>query len=119
MKNSWEKRYTFRLTENEEELGKFLESINPNNKSEMIRNMLVYSFHQIEREHAKQKEIAMLRNEVQQLKEQLQQNHEEMMKRLDNLQIAPKESVEEKQQEENVASAESIRATAMAFLGGF
>lgn len=82
MTTTWKKRYSFRLKENEAEMAEFLEKV-PNSKvSEVIRQMLRFAYRQMTIEQREQKQFEMLKEQIDELKTDHENQLKEVMKSL-------------------------------------
>lgn len=76
-KASWEKRYSFRLTEDEQDIGVLLEQIPNNKRSEMIRRMLRYAYKSMLEEKEEKEHMSLLIKEIEQIKKFQIENQKE------------------------------------------
>ncbi len=80
--SNWQKRYSFRLTEDEKEMFEFLEGVPSSRRSETIRKMLKYAYRHMNGEQEKQKEFRNLFAEIESLKMVQKEQHEELLEKL-------------------------------------
>lgn len=113
MTNSWEKRYTFRLTEDDDKIQTFLENVPRNKRSEVIRKMLHFAYNTMTREQKEQGQIDALKAEIKLLSDIILRNHKEIMNRLDS------GIIEEALKKDDEISEEAIEDSAYAMLTSF
>lgn len=127
MSNNWEKRYSFRLTKEDDNLGKFLEKVP--NSSEAIRKMLNYAYRSMFIEQKEKEQVNELKVE---LKKEIEKNrelqhlqHQEVMKRLEEKLVVTSKDVtinedlkEDKAKEEKL-SEQALDDSASAMLSSF
>ncbi|OEC01258.1 hypothetical protein EYB33_12280 [Lysinibacillus sphaericus] len=113
MTNSWEKRYTFRLTEDDDTIQTFLENVPKNKRSEVIRKMLHFAYNTMTREQKEQEQIDALKAEIKLLNETVLKNHKEIMNRLEN------GTIMDSLKKEYEISEEAIEDSAYAMLTSF
>ncbi|RST57367.1 hypothetical protein D5F11_022935 [Siminovitchia terrae] len=120
MTANWKRRYSFRLTDDDEDLGQMLENVPDSKKSEMIRNMLKYAYRMMNEERKEKKELDELKKALLDFKESYQLQHEELLKELrKGIKVAPSQSATEGEEREGVVSEDAIRNSAQAFLSSF
>lgn len=98
------KRYTFRVTEKDEDIYNFIES-SKQTSSETIRQLLKFALAQIKKEKEKQKIIQQheqILNELKQLREQQNQGFQEIMNKLNSGLIVASHEVENNEEKELV-----------------
>jgi len=113
--NDWEKRYSFRLTNEDEKLGKFLENVPKTKRSEVIRKLLHYALSGITQEKNDKEQIQLLNEEIKRLSEVVLKNHNEILKKLE-AGIVMKGFQED---EEGKISEDAIEDSAFAMLNSF
>lgn len=121
MSASWEKRFSFRLTGGDEELGRMLDNVPKNMRSEMIRNMLKFAYRTMTEEQKTQKELAQLKQEIQSLRESYTLQHEELLRELrKGIQITSNSGSSHSQEvNQDSVSEDALRDSANAFLTSF
>ncbi|MBM7716002.1 hypothetical protein MXL46_09300 [Heyndrickxia sporothermodurans] len=120
MTANWKKRYSFRLTDGDEDLGQMLENVPDSKKSEMIRNMLKYAYRMMNEERKEKKELDELKKALLDFKESYQLQHEELLKELrKGIKVAPGQYAREEVEQEDAVSEDAIRNSAQAFLTSF
>lgn len=98
------KRYTFRVTEKDEDIYNFIES-SKQTSSETIRQLLKFALAQIKKEKEKQKisqQYEQILNELKQLREQQNQGFQEIMNKLNSGLIAASHEAENSEEKELV-----------------
>ncbi|KRG16828.1 hypothetical protein ACA29_02805 [Lederbergia galactosidilytica] len=118
MSASWEKRFSFRLTDGDEELGRMLDNVPKNKRSEMIRNMLKFAYRTMTEEQRTKKELAELKQEIQGLRESYTLRHEELLRELrKGIQTTSGSgSSHSKEVNQDSVSEDALRDSANAFL---
>lgn len=129
-KASWEKRYTFRLTEEDQDIGVLLEQIPNNKRSEMIRKMLRYAYKSMLEEKEEKEYISLLMKEIEQIKMIQLENQKEQQEIKDMLLkgvslgsggLFNESNINDQDEQKNEVD-EALRQSANAFLdtfGGF
>lgn len=113
--NDWETRYSFRLTNEDQELGSLLANVPKNKRSEVIRKMLRYAYNGITNEKNEKEQIKSLHEEIKRLNEVVLKNHEEILRKLE-AGIVMKGSPED---DDEKISEEAIEDSAFAMLTSF
>lgn len=118
MKVNWEKRYSFRLQEEDEEIYNLLARVPDNKRSETIRQMLRVAVRTISGEQKSIKENRRLLKEVQLLREDLVKQHLELLTKIESSLSA--ENVQANDTNENSTITEqAIDDSASAMLSSF
>lgn len=116
----WEKRYSFRLTKTESEVGDYIETVPSNKRSEVIRQLLVMGYKaQFEEKENNPDGIPYLQelvNEIQGLKNTQLMNHNQIM---DQLKHGVLVNIEDQEEKEDTMSDEVLKEGAMAFMQSF
>ena len=84
MKVNWEKRYSFRLKEEDEEIYNLLAQVPDNRRSETIRQMLRFAVRTISDGQRVNHDNQCLLTEVKLLKDNLEEQHRELLERIDS-----------------------------------
>ncbi|MFZ7947155.1 MULTISPECIES: hypothetical protein [Bacillaceae] len=120
MTANWERRYSFRLTDEDEDIGRMLENVPKSRRSEMIRNMLKYAYRTMNDERKEKKEFDELKKELLNFKELYRLQHEELLKELrKGITVASSGSEISRKDQKGVVSEDAIRNSAQAFLSSF
>ena len=120
MTANWERRYSFRLTDEDEDIGRMLENVTKSKRSEMIRNMLKYAYRMMNDERKEKKELDELKKEWIDFKESYRLQHEELLEELrKGITFASTNSAVRREDQEGVVSEDAIRNSAQAFLSSF
>lgn len=116
---SWDRRYSFRLTDEEEdpEIGKMLDNIPNSKRSETIRQMLRYAYRKMKEERQERKDLQELRNEIQRLADLQEKKHMELLEELRKGVTVSSDAP--KRVEEQEISDEAIKSSANAFMASF
>lgn len=116
MTTDWEKRYSFRLTEEDIEIKKFLDQVPNNKRSEMVRKMLRLAYTRMMEENKEKQDIQALQEEIEEMKETQKKQHDEILKRLENVYVDKKETDTEESKE---VTEEMMSDSANALLSSF
>lgn len=128
MTTSWKKRYGFRLKEDDDELGKFLEQVPHAKTSEVIRQMLRFAYRKMTVEQQEQKQFQRLQDDMEVMKVEQQKHYQEVTKALYELQetiskgvsvSAVNQSQESGQGKGEQLDDEAVRQSAEALLSSF
>lgn len=118
--HQWEKRYSFRLTDGDEELNEFLSKVPNNKRSEVIRTLLRYAFRNLMKEQKEQKQLQELKLQIEQLSKIIEENHQQVMKKLESgIVMKNTSSSDQKEKEEEKIPDNSVQDTAMAIFQTF
>ncbi|MFD2760466.1 hypothetical protein [Lentibacillus juripiscarius] len=111
MHTNWKKRYSFRLTSDDQVIYEYLEQLPANQRSEGIRKLLGIAVNGSQQGLEQQEMIDSLKKDIEILKE----NQVEMLRKLDNNngQASSKESTS------NEVNEQTMHETANAFLSSF
>ncbi|TMN20860.1 hypothetical protein [Lentibacillus cibarius] len=112
MPTNWKKRYSFRLTSDDQAIYDYLEQLPANQRSEGIRKLLSIAVNGPQQGLEQQKMIDSLRKDIEILKD----NQQEMLRKLDNSN-EPKTTSQETHS--NEANEQTMYETANAFLTSF
>ena len=118
MKVNWEKRYSFRLKEEDEEIYNLLAQVPDNKRSETIRQMLRFAVRTISDGQRVNQDNQRLLTEVKLLKENLEEQHRELLKKIDSS-LAMREGEVSKQSGESTITEQAIDDSASAMLSSF
>ena len=120
MTANWERRYSFRLTDEDEDIGRMLENVPKSKRSEMIRNMLKYAYRTMNEERKGKKELDELKKELIDFRESYRLQHEELLEELRRgIMVASSSSSVSAEDQKGVVSEDAIRNSAQAFLSSF
>ncbi|MCM3638275.1 hypothetical protein M3152_11110 [Sporosarcina luteola] len=84
MNANWEKRYSFRLQEEDEEIYNLLARVPDNKRSETIRQMLRFAVRTLSANQKSNEENRQLLKEVQLLREDLMKQHLELLTKIES-----------------------------------
>ncbi|MFC5591704.1 hypothetical protein ACFPRA_22720 [Sporosarcina soli] len=84
MKVNWEKRYSFRLKEEDEEIYSLLAKVPDSRRSETIRQMLRFAARTISDGQKVNQDNQRLLTELKLLKDNLEKQHRELLERIDS-----------------------------------
>lgn len=122
MKQAWQKRYTFRLQEEDKELVAFLEQVPNAQTSKVIREMLRFAYRQMKQEQQEQKQFQELLKEIQALRDSQHTSLEAIKTQLSQIHTTGSplatESHEQKEDNKQIAN-EKVKETAHAMLSSF
>ena len=118
MKVNWEKRYSFRLKEEDEEIYNLLAQVPDNKRSETIRQMLRFAVRTISDGQRANQDNQRLLTEVKLLKENLEEQHRELLERIDSS-LAMREGQISKSDGESTITEQAIDDSASAMLSSF
>ncbi|WP_067729904.1 hypothetical protein [Oceanobacillus damuensis] len=113
MGETWKRRYSFRLTEDDIEINDFMEQIPARKRSETIRKMLTIAYRHMQAEMAEQRDLQKVMAELTEMKE-MQQQVMEMLERG----VSPT-SNKFPQEQEGAVSKDAVFDTAQSFLSSF
>ncbi len=119
MTNQWKNRYTFRLTEGDEELNEFLNKVPNNKRSEVIRTLLRYAYQNLMKEQKELKQLQELKLEIEKLGKVIEENHQQLLKKLESGVVMKSSSSDHENEEENKISDDSVQDTAMSIIQTF
>lgn len=117
-KNNWERRYSFRLTNGDEELNEFLTNMPNNKRSEVIRNLLRYAYRHLMKEQHELKQLHELKAEIEKLNSLVDEHYKQILKKLEDGVIMKGSSTVE-ENKEDVVSDDAVAETAMGILSAF
>ncbi|TMN20945.1 hypothetical protein [Lentibacillus cibarius] len=112
MHTNWKKRYSFRLTSDDQVIYEYLEKLPANQRSEGIRKLLGIAVNSSQQGLEQQEMIDSLKKDMEILKE----NQQEMLRKLDNCNVSQASSQESTSNEVN---EQTMHETANAFLTSF
>ena len=118
MKVNWEKRYSFRLKEEDEEIYNLLAQVPDNRRSETIRQMLRFAVRTISDGQRVNHDNQCLLTEVKLLKDNLEEQHRELLDRIDSS-LAMREGQISKSDRESTITDQAIDDSASAMLSSF
>lgn len=117
---NWERRYSFRLTDEDEDIGRMLENVPKSKRSEMIRNMIKYAYRTMNEERKEKKALDELKKEWIDFKESYRLQHEELLEELrKGITVASGNNAVSREAQGGVVSEDAIRNSAQAFLSSF
>lgn len=117
MSVNWEKRYSFRLQEEDKEIYKLLQQVPDNKRSETIRQMLRFAFRTMSEGKKTEQGIQDLLGEIKSLKENQELQHQELLMKIGNAVGIKNEEVNES--EDNKMNEQAIDDSASAMLSSF
>lgn len=118
MNVNWEKRYSFRLQEDDEEIYNLLARVPDNKRSETIRQMLRFAVRTLSGEQKSNEENRRLLKEVQLLREDLMKQHLELLTKIESSLSAGNVQVDDKN-EDSTITEQAIDDSASAMLSSF
>jgi len=118
MSVNWEKRYSFRLQEEDEEIYNLLSKVPDNRRSDTIRQMLRFAYRTIFNEQKVNEGNQLLMAEVRLLKEKLEKQHQELLGRIDSS-LAMREGEVSRTDSESTITERAIDDSASAMLSSF
>lgn len=117
MSVNWEKRYSFRLQEEDKEIYKLLQQVPDNKRSETIRQMLRFAFRTMSEGKKTEQGIQDLLAEIKSLKENQELQHQELLVKIGNAVAINNEEVNKP--EDNKMNEQAIDDSASAMLSSF
>ena len=117
MSVNWEKRYSFRLQEEDKEIYNLLQQVPDNKRSETIRQMLRFASRTMLDGKKTQQDIQTLSAEIKSLKESQELQHQELLMKIGNA-VAIKNEVVNKP-DDNKMNEQAIDDSASAMLSSF
>jgi len=117
MSVNWEKRYSFRLQEEDKEIYKLLQQVPDNKRSETIRQMLRFAFRTMSEGKKTEQGIQDLLAEIKSLKENQELQHQELLVKIGNAVAIKDEEVNKP--DDNKMNEQAIDDSASAMLSSF
>ncbi|MBO0588232.1 hypothetical protein [Sporosarcina sp. E16_8] len=117
MSVNWEKRYSFRLQEEDKEIYKLLQQVPDNKRSETIRQMLRFAFRTMSEGKKTEQGIQDLLAEMKSLKENQELQYQELLVKIGNAVAIKNEEVNKP--EDNKMNEQAIDDSASAMLSSF
>lgn len=117
MSVNWEKRYSFRLQEEDKEIYKLLQQVPDNKRSETIRQMLRFAFRTMSEGKKTEQGIQDLLAEIKSLKENQELQHQELLVKIGNAVAINNEEVNKP--DDNKMNEQAIDDSASAMLSFF
>jgi len=118
MNVNWEKRYSFRLQEEDNEIYNLLSQVPDNKRSDTIRQMLRFAYRTMSGEQKVNEGNQLLLTEVKLLKENLEKQHQELLGRIDRS-LAMREGEVSRTGSESTITKQAIDDSASAMLSSF
>ena len=118
MSVNWEKRYSFRLQEEDEKIYNLLSQVPDNRRSDTIRQMLRFAYRTMSGEQKVNEGNQLLLAEVKLLKENLEKRHQELLGRIDSS-LAMREGEVSSTDSESTITEQAIDDSASAMLSSF
>lgn len=115
---NWEKRYSFRLQEEDNEIYNLLSQVPDNKRSDTIRQMLRFAYRTMSGEQKVNEGNQLLLAEVKLLKENLEKQHQELLGRIDS-RLAMREGEVSRTDSESMITEQAIDDSASAMLSSF
>jgi len=115
---NWEKRYSFRLQEEDNEIYNLLSQVPDNKRSDTIRQMLRFAYRTMSGEQKVNEGNQLLLAEVKLLKENLEKQHQELLGRIDSS-LAMREGEVSRTDSESTITEQAIDDSASAMLSSF
>lgn len=117
MNVNWEKRYSFRLQEEDKEIYNLLQQVPDNKRSETIRQMLRFAYRTMSDGKKTHQDIQSLLAEIKSLKESQELQHQELLKKIEDGIAIRSEKVNEFV--DNKITKQAIDDSASAMLSSF
>lgn len=117
MRVNWEKRYSFRLQEEDKEIYKLLQQVPDNKRSETIRQMLRFAFRTMSEGKKTEQGIQDLLAEMKSLKENQELQYQELLVKIGNAVAIKNEEVNKP--DDNKMNEQAIDDSASAMLSSF
>lgn len=117
MSVNWEKRFSFRLQEEDKEIYNLLLQVPDNKRSETIRQMLRFAFRTMLDGKKTEQDIQALLAEIKSLKENQELQHQELLMKIENGVAIKNEKINES--DENKMNEQAIDDSASAMLSSF
>lgn len=117
MSVNWEKRFSFRLQEEDKKIYDLLLQVPENKRSETIRQMLRFSFRTMLDGKKTQQDIQALLAEIKSLKEKQELQHQELLMKIGNGVAIRNEVINES--DDNKMNEQAIDDSASAMLSSF
>ncbi|WP_252502716.1 hypothetical protein [Sporosarcina sp. Marseille-Q4943] len=118
MNANWEKRYSFRLQEEDEEIYNLLARVPDNKRSETIRQMLRFAVRTLSENQKSNNENRRLLKEVQLLREDLMKQHLELLTKIESSLSAGNVQADDTN-EDSTITEQAIDDSASAMLSSF
>ena len=118
MSVNWEKRYSFRLQEEDEEIYNLLSQVPDNKRSDTIRQMLRFAYRTMSGEQIVNEGNQLLLDEVKLLKENLEKQHQELLGKIDSS-LAMRKGEVSRTDRESTITEQAIDDSASAMLSSF
>ncbi|MCM3711019.1 hypothetical protein [Sporosarcina luteola] len=118
MNANWEKRYSFRLQEEDEEIYNLLARVPDNKRSETIRQMLRFAVRTLSEKQKSNEENRRLLKEVQLLREDLMKQHLELLTKIEGSQSFGNVQADDTN-EDSTITEQAIDDSASAMLSSF
>lgn len=118
MNANWEKRYSFRLQEEDEEIYNLLARVPDNKRSETIRQMLRFAVRTLSENQISNEENRRLLKEVQLLREDLVKQHLELLTKIESSLSAGNVRADDTN-EDSTITEQAIDDSASAMLSSF
>jgi hypothetical protein len=120
MNANWEKRYSFRLQEEDEEIYNLLARVPDNKRSETIRQMLRFAVRTLSGDQKSNEENRRLLKEVQLLREDLVKQHFELLTKIESsLATRNVQADDTNEFEDSTITEQAIDDSASAMLSSF
>ena len=117
MSVNWEKRFSFRLQEEDKEIYNLLQQVPDNKRSETIRQMLRFAYRTMLDGKKTEQDIQALLAEIKSLKENQELKHQELLKKIENGVAIKNEKINES--DDNKMNEQAIDDSASAMLSSF